>query len=142
MALNESRRWLIAYDLRDHRRIGRVHRLLTRVALPVQYSVFAAVGNAAAMRQLAKEIEELIDGTVDDVRMYPIPAQPLVHSFGRTMLPDDAALLDARGEVQLLLGTVPAAAEGKECTTTSAAGLARVSASAKPSPRRERQNCA
>lgn len=104
MALNQPRRWLIAYDLRDHRRIARVHRLLTQVAVPMQYSVFAARGSPAAMRQLARQIEALIDVEVDDVRMYPIPERPLLHTIGGTMLPDDALLVDAETGLEALLG--------------------------------------
>jgi CRISPR-associated protein Cas2 len=104
MALNQPRRWLIAYDLRDHRRIARVHRLLSRVAVPVQYSVFAARGSAAAMGELARQIEALIDAEVDDVRMYPIPQQPLLHTVGAAMLPDDALLLDAQTGLEAMLG--------------------------------------
>lgn len=104
MALNQPRRWLIAYDLRDDRRIARVHRLLNKVAVPVQYSVFAARGSQAAMRQLARQIETLIDADVDDVRMYPIPERPLLHTIGRAMLPDDALLLDAETGLEALLG--------------------------------------
>ncbi len=104
MALNRPRRWLIAYDLREPRRIARVHRLLTKVAVPVQYSVFAARGSQAAMRQLARQIEALIDTAVDDVRMYPIPEHPLLHTIGGALLPDDALLLDAQTGLETLLG--------------------------------------
>lgn len=118
MALNESRRWLIAYDLRDDRRIARVHRLLTKVAVPVQYSVFAARGSQAAMRQLARQIEALIDADADDVRMYPIPERPLLHTIGGTMLPDDALLLDAETGLEVLLGRTARNALSKARSST------------------------
>jgi len=104
MALNLPRRWLIAYDLRNERRIARVHRLLTKVAVPVQYSVFAARGSQAAMRKLAGQVETLIDAEVDDVRIYPVPERPLLHTIGRTMLPEAALLLDAETGLEALLG--------------------------------------
>lgn len=104
MAVNRTRRWLVAYDVRDKRRIKRVHRLLTRVAVPVQYSVFAAVGSAAVMSRLAEAIKQLIDEREDDVRMYPVPELPLVYSIGATMLPQDVMLLDARTDLEALLG--------------------------------------
>jgi CRISPR-associated protein Cas2 len=103
MALNQPRRWLIAYDLRDDRRIARVHRMLTKVAVPVQYSVFVARGSQNTMRQLARQIEALIDTRVDDVRLYPIPERPLIHTIGGAMLPDDALLLDADTGLEMLL---------------------------------------
>lgn len=104
MALNQPKRWLIAYDLRDGRRIARVHRLLTKVAVPVQYSVFVARGSHNGMRQLARQVEDLIDARVDDVRLYPIPERPLIYTVGRAMLPDDALLLDADAGLEVLLG--------------------------------------
>lgn len=104
MALNQTRSWLVAYDLRDHLRITRVHRLLTKVAVPVQYSVFVARGSHKAMVNLAQDIEALIDGKVDDVRMYPIPARPWVHNVGRAMLPEDLLLIDTVAGLDALLG--------------------------------------
>jgi CRISPR-associated protein Cas2 len=103
VALNESRRWLVAYDIREPRRLARVHRLLGRVAVPVQYSVFAASGSHADMRRLADELRGLIDESVDDVRIYSIPTNAFVYSIGRTLLPEDAWLLDGKTDLGALL---------------------------------------
>lgn len=93
MALNQQRGWLIAYDIRNPRRLARVHRFLKREAVPVQYSVFAARGSLADMRRLAEELRGRIDERTDDIRIYPIPDNPLVYTFGTKLLPDDAWLL-------------------------------------------------
>lgn len=105
MALNQPRRWLIAYDIRDPRRLARVHRALTKAAVPVQYSLFAAAGSPRAMRELAAALEEKIDTRVDDVRFYPVPEQIHVYTIGATMLPDQVFLLADRADLgQLLAG--------------------------------------
>jgi CRISPR-associated protein Cas2 len=96
MALNQARRWLIAYDIRDRRRLARVHRFLMHRAIPVQYSVFAVRGSLADVRRMADELRTRIDERADDVRIYPIPENPLVHAIGATLLPDDVWLLDAK----------------------------------------------
>lgn len=64
------KRWyLIAYDIREPRRLKRLHYRLRKKALAIQYSVFAI---RATEREL-REIEQLIKGiceTEDDVRIY------------------------------------------------------------------------
>jgi CRISPR-associated protein Cas2 len=104
MALNQPRRWLIAYDIRDPRRLARVHRLLTRAAVPVQYSVFAAAGSARAMRELAAAVAKKIDPRVDDVRFYPVPEQIQAYTIGATMLPEEVLLIVDRADLDPLLG--------------------------------------
>ncbi len=104
MALNQQRRWLIAYDIRDPRRLARVHRLLIGVAVPVQYSVFAAAGSPRAMRGLAAALGQRIDPSVDDVRFYPVPDQAQTYTIGAAMLPEQAFLLDDRTDLNALLG--------------------------------------
>lgn len=108
MSLTQPRKWLIAYDVREPRRLKRVHALLKKTAVPVQYSVFATVGSTLAMRQLAAAVADRIDAGVDDVRFYPIPGRPLVYTIGGAMLPDDVLLLDARTDLEALLGRKPA----------------------------------
>lgn len=103
MAVNERRRWVIAYDLRDPRRIARLHRFLKELAVPVQYSVFAAVGSPAQMQALARQIEGMIDPKADDVRLYALPQNSIAFTIGRTLLPADAQLTDAETRLHALL---------------------------------------
>jgi CRISPR-associated protein Cas2 len=104
VALTDIRRWLIAYDIRERRRLARMHAAVKKVGVPVQYSLFAARGSTAAVRRLAPSLERLIDTRVDDVRIYPVPDNPLVCALGRTMLPDDILLLDSKADVGAILG--------------------------------------
>jgi CRISPR-associated protein Cas2 len=104
MALSQPRKWLVTYDVREPRRLKRVHALLTKAAVPVQYSVFAAAGSTPLMKRLAAAVERLIDVRADDVRFYSIPAEPTVYALGPTMLPDAVLLLDDRTDLGPLLG--------------------------------------
>lgn len=122
MALSQPRKWLVAYDVREPRRLKRVHALLTKTAVPVQYSMFAAAGSAQVMRRLAAAVERLMDVHADDVRFYPIPEQPLVYTIGPTMLPDAVLLLDDRTDLGPLLGRT----SGRDGRRPSASGLASV----------------
>lgn len=104
MSLTQPRKWLIAYDIREPRRLKRVHALLVKTAVPVQYSVFAAAGSTLLMRQLAAAVGQRIDARADDVRFYPIPERSLIYTIGAAMLPNDVLLLDGRTDLGAVLG--------------------------------------
>jgi CRISPR-associated protein Cas2 len=125
MALNESRRWLVAYDIREPRRLARVHRLLTRTAVPVQYSVFVARGSFADMRRLAKELRCSIDERADDVRIYSIPVNPVIYTIGRAMLSEDAWLLDGKTDIGALLKGAGSASACGDSSESVSSGRAR-----------------
>lgn len=95
MAINVSREWLIAYDIRDPRRLVRLHRFLKKVAVPVQYSVFAAHDTPAHIGRLAGQIEGYIHAKQDDVRIYPLPQKPELFLLGRQIVGADGAMLTA-----------------------------------------------
>jgi CRISPR-associated protein Cas2 len=86
--------WLICYDIADPRRLVRVHRAASRFAVPVQYSVFWARLDRAALNEALRAIAVLIDPGADDVRFYPLPENVRVYAFGRAVLPDGIRLHD------------------------------------------------
>lgn len=94
MAVNQKAAWLLAYDIRNRRRLGRLHRFLRKIALPVQYSVFFLRASPSDVGRLVPDIEDLIDPAEDDVRIYRIPEPALVTVKGRCILPTDVLLLD------------------------------------------------
>jgi CRISPR-associated protein Cas2 len=96
MALNETRTWLIAYDIADPRRLGRVHRYLKTEAVPVQYSVFVTRATAARVGVIRATLADLIDPGADDVRIYQVPEHPEVACFGTRALPEGIQLLEGR----------------------------------------------
>ncbi|MBU1664740.1 MAG: CRISPR-associated endonuclease Cas2 [Gammaproteobacteria bacterium] len=106
MALNESRTWLIAYDMTCPKRLGRVHRYLKTVAVPVQYSLFAAEETAQGIQRIRDALAQEINPKADDVRIYLLPMNLELHRYGRCALPEGLQLLaDKKGQVAgLLLG--------------------------------------
>jgi CRISPR-associated protein Cas2 len=104
MALNQTRSWLIAYDIANPRRLLRVHRLLRKHAVPVQYSVFAARCSAAKLGSIRMEVAGLITAREDDVRFYPVPEPASLFVYGRKALPEGLQLLDGGTSVLLARG--------------------------------------
>lgn len=101
MALNQPLRYLIAYDIRNPRRLIRVHRFLRREGMPVQYSVFTAQLTQRKLTRVMDGLQAIIDVRADDVRIYPLPTRLDASLLGRQMFPDDVMLLD--GGINLIV---------------------------------------
>lgn len=86
--------WLIAYDVRDPRRLSTLHRMLKKHALAVQYSVFVGRFTRRGINHLRVLIGSII-APEDDVRLYPLPQKPDWVFYGRSALPDAVYLLEA-----------------------------------------------
>jgi len=80
--------YLICYDIRDPRRLQRLHRHLKRYAVPIQYSVFLFTGSERRLDQCLAEAETIIDSRADDLRAYPLPKRGLKVRLGRSALPE------------------------------------------------------
>ncbi len=101
--------YLIAYDITDPRRLARIARYLTRCAVRVQYSVFAAEFNRVTLARVSADLADLIDPWTDDVRIYPLPRNGQVALLGRQMFPEDIMLLhDGFNLLQLSRPLLPA----------------------------------
>lgn len=87
MALNESRSWLIAYDIADPQRLVRIHRYLKGEAVPVQYSIFATKTSANGIRRVRDELAKRVDPRRDDVRIYLLPHLLDISHLGQRSLP-------------------------------------------------------
>lgn len=91
--------WLVAYDIADEKRLVRLHRYIKKRAVPVQYSVFLMRATHPAMERIVSEMEQLIEITKDDVRVYLLPSRIDVETRGRQPLPDEVHLsMDGIGE--------------------------------------------
>jgi CRISPR-associated protein Cas2 len=101
MAVNESRNWLIAYDIANPQRLARMHRFLKSRAVPVQYSVFATRSTPMKIGLLRADLAELIDPKEDDVRIYPIPEPAELAVLGRKALPEGLSVIDGRSGLPL-----------------------------------------
>jgi CRISPR-associated protein Cas2 len=78
--------FLIGYDIRDPRRLQRVHRAMLRHAMAIEYSIFLLHGNVRAVRECLDEILPLI-APRDDVRCYCLPTRGWQERLGRPVLP-------------------------------------------------------
>jgi CRISPR-associated protein Cas2 len=65
--------YLIAYDVRDPKRLQRVHYYLRKRALAVQKSVFMLEIDAEAIREIESELRARVRTRTDDLRLYAIP---------------------------------------------------------------------
>ena len=80
--------FLIAYDITSPRRLGRMHRFLSEVAVPIEYSVFFATGEVEWVLKILAEAATLIDKRTDDLRCYPLPRRGLKQRLGKATLPE------------------------------------------------------
>ena len=67
-------KYLITYDIRDHKRWNKVFRLLKKKGLNVQLSCFEVEVEGGQLEGLIDEIIELIDSLEDKVYFFPISA--------------------------------------------------------------------
>ncbi len=80
--------YIVCYDITDPRRLGRIHRLLKKRALAVQYSVFLFTGTEAQLERCLADLNRLMDPRHDDIRAYPLPERGLRLLVGPSTLPD------------------------------------------------------
>lgn len=111
MPANRRTPWLVCYDIADPRRLQRVHRVVCRHAVPVQYSVFHTIATRHEVLSVLHEIEEHIDPRQDDVRAYPLLTTARPVSLGRSRLPGGIMLCHSAGPG--LVDTDPLCAPGQ-----------------------------
>lgn len=83
-----AKTWLVAYDIRESRRLRRLHRCLKQEGTALQYSAFCVEVDDDELGALLARVRCLIDEQVDDVRAYHVPAHCRVWQLGRQQLPD------------------------------------------------------
>ena len=66
------RDYLICYDIASPKRLAKVAKLLEGEAIRVQYSIFWCQVSKGEIVRIRDEIEEEIDQSEDDVRIYRI----------------------------------------------------------------------
>ncbi|QJD30455.1 CRISPR-associated endonuclease Cas2 [Methylococcus geothermalis] len=93
MAHNAPRLHLISYDIADPRRLTRLHRYLSGVGMPLQYSVFVVELSPRKLARVLKSIEDIIDPRRDDVRVYPFPRNGERIRMGRQSFPEGVFLI-------------------------------------------------
>lgn len=64
--------YLVSYDIKDDKRLQRIHRYLKGKGIHLQKSVFYCVFTKEELRKVISEIDRLINDREDDVRFYPV----------------------------------------------------------------------
>lgn len=107
MSAGRVKTWLVAYDIREPRRLRRVHQCIKREGTAVQYSAFAVEADDASLDALLQRLSGHIDRRADDVRAYHIPDHCQVWHLGRDPWPDGVQLTGSTAIQQLLQLTSP-----------------------------------
>ena len=92
MADHQAHLYLIAYDIADPKRLARVHGVLKKQGLPLQYSVFTVVIKRKALLRLMSALTALIHTGQDDIRCYRLPSSIEMHTLGKQLFPEDVML--------------------------------------------------
>lgn len=111
MSANQEKTWLVCYDIRDKKRLARVHKRLRKEGCTVQYSAFSVRANDRQMEKLLAALEGEIDPREDDIRAYHLPARCNVWMLGCQSLPEGIAL-DSESASRLLLVAPKDSCEG------------------------------
>ncbi|AVI62980.1 CRISPR-associated endonuclease Cas2 [Halomonas sp. GFAJ-1] len=85
--MSDTQWQIIVYDIRDIKRLRKVHGLLKRCAFSLQASVFAWHGTPRQLQRLKSELALAIDPKADDVRGYPLLAEHNIVWWGKMPLP-------------------------------------------------------
>ena len=84
---------LIAYDITSPKRLGRIHRYLKNIAIPVQYSIFVTRVTERQLHKIIKELRQRINSSSDDVRIYEIPSDYQADLYGCQAMPEEIMLM-------------------------------------------------
>lgn len=72
LAESSAQRWLLAHDIADPKRLRKVWRVMRKVGVPLQYSLYLLRGNRLAIDKVLDQLRDLIDNKSDDLRVYPL----------------------------------------------------------------------
>lgn len=81
-----ERTYLIMYDIRDPKRLRKVHKLCKQFGLPQQYSVFEARLTQRKFLTFIREVSPWVHRTEDQLICMPIceGCRKNIHSLGQT----------------------------------------------------------
>ncbi|WP_151899672.1 CRISPR-associated endonuclease Cas2 [Sulfurimonas hydrogeniphila] len=64
---------LVCYDIADSKRLAKVAKVLEKVSIRIQKSIFYLMDTTTnEIKEIAKILEEIIDEEYDDVRIYKV----------------------------------------------------------------------
>ncbi|MDP2783988.1 MAG: CRISPR-associated endonuclease Cas2 [Sulfurimicrobium sp.] len=80
--------YLIAYDITSPKRLARMHRYLSKIGAPIQYSIFYVTLDERTLDRYMAEAVLLIDPKEDDLRCYALPERGMRRRLGKATLPE------------------------------------------------------
>lgn len=92
MTVSVPRPWLVCYDIRDRKRLAKVHRYVANHALPVQFSVFLIHADLPTVQRHLSRLALIINPKEDDVRCYPFSRDSHPVCLGTNLTPDQDLL--------------------------------------------------
>ena len=75
--------YLIAYDIREAKRLQKVHYYLKKRATALQNSVFLLHVDNKKLSEILAGVKERTKGKVDDIRLYPIANPNIIWAAGK-----------------------------------------------------------
>ena len=92
--------WLVCYDIADPGRLNTVHRIVSKSALMLQFSVYYLRASEDGLDNLLDSLVRSIKHKEDDIRVYPIPEVPNAMEAGHDII---ARAILCAGAVQPLV---------------------------------------
>ncbi|AGX86929.1 CRISPR-associated endonuclease Cas2 [Candidatus Symbiobacter mobilis] len=89
MGTKLKNKYIIAYDICDPKRYNKIHKIIKKYGLPLQYSVYLLDVTRLEIEKLVTELRSLIDPEKDDIRGYYIPQNTWKVSMGTSIVPND-----------------------------------------------------
>ena len=74
---------ILAYDVREEKRLRKLHYFLRKRALPLQRSVFLLHCSAADLAEILNGVRERTHLREDDVRLYPVHSPQSIWAAGQ-----------------------------------------------------------
>lgn len=99
MPANRHTPWLVCYDIADPKRLVKVHREVSKGAVPLQYSVFLATANRRGAVRLVDTVATRINDRQDDLRAYPLLTSATHHIYGRGRLAEGVHFIRTLGSL-------------------------------------------
>ena len=75
--------YIIAYDIREPKRLRRLHYYLRKRAIALQNSVFLVKTSDQYLQQLSSALQSIASETEDDIRIYPVHHPDTIWAAGR-----------------------------------------------------------
>jgi CRISPR-associated protein Cas2 len=90
MHLND---YIVSYDICDRKRLAKLAKLLEKIAIRIQKSIFLLKASKNELLGLINSIKDIINEEQDDVRIYKINIEKSLHLASATDLKNPMILV-------------------------------------------------